>query len=204
MADGASVQSYIDIKSDTLSDDEKEIIIQHLILSNNIKHLWKHGDAIIEGIFNRKRKKKRILYEKALRRTVRCIRRLAKYEVLRSCLEGLLFDQLVHEDDDMFTITFDENIVDNMSLTHVYFSTNTWDQTKYKKEVEFDSCDEVTQDDCNKLQDYVYELEVLISIVQNYVRKLLIGRWRHRVMRALMLLKKNHKLMNSILNNTHA
>ena len=47
----------IDVKASTLSDKEKDCIVQHLIFSSNIKYLWKYGDAIIEGIFNCKRRR---------------------------------------------------------------------------------------------------------------------------------------------------
>ena len=177
-----------------LLESEKESIIQHLIFSSHIKHLWKKGDAIIEAIFNRKRKRRRLLYDKTIRRIVRLIRRLAKYEVLRSCLEGLLFDEIENEDNFVVKgLTFNTEI---MSLTQIYFATNIWDQSTYNyKELEFDDSENVTPLDYLKILHFFNEIEIVLNQIAEYasLHKERASRWRQRVMRAVKHARPNLK-----------
>lgn len=185
-----------------LTDKEKECIVQHLIFSSNIKHLWKYGDAILEGIFNCKRKRKRLLYDKVLRRIVRTVRKLAKYEITRSCLEGLLFDQIKHIDD---TFGFTSIGVEGtpFMLTHIYFSTNTWDhKMKYEKEIEFDRCDDVTTMDYLKIFHFLFTLENVLNDITKYITTLEDTKWQQRVMRSLWTIKKNHQMLWLMLQKT--
>ena len=168
-----------------LLENEKETIIQHLIFSSNIKYLWKKGDAIIEAIFNRKRKRRRLLYDKTIRRIVRLIRRLAKYEVLRSCLEGLLFDEIENEDNFIIKGLNNSEI---MSLTQIYFATNIWDQSIYDyKELEFEDSENVTSLDYLKILHFFNEIEMVLNQIVEYasLHKERASRWRQRVMRAV-------------------
>ena len=177
-----------------LPEKEKEILIRHLIFSANLKRLWKCGDAILEGIFNRKRRRRRLLHDKLLRKVVRVIRRFAKYEVLRSCLEGLIFDEIEHlEDGDVFYVE-DEPL----TLTQIYFCTSAWDTTKYDKEIVFDTCDEITSQDYLKLLYFFNMVEETIMEIKVYM-KTTNSKWKYRVYRYLRMIKQNHKLIMALI-----
>lgn len=196
----------VDVDAPTLSEKEKDYIIQHLIFSSNIKYLWKYGDAIIEGIFNCKRKRNRLLFDKLLKRISRLVRKLGKYEVLRSCLEGLLFDQIENlKEHDTFEIKklgLDGN---QFLLTQIYFSAHTWDSTlHYQKYIDFDKCDEVTTFDYMKILHFSFKLESVIQGLQHYVNITRFDHplWSKRVLRCLNTLSKKHAILMKILNTT--
>jgi len=154
----------IDIINTNVSE---EVLFQHLQFSSQIKSIWKQGDAIVEGIYNRKRRRRRLLHDKILRKVVRTIRRFARYEVLRSCLEGLLFDQVenVHENE-----TFSLKKSDQLTLTQVYFATSAWDLYNYQTEIDFDIGEHITSTDYMKLIYYFNSIEKLLEKVDVYVQ----------------------------------
>ena len=191
----------IDVKASTLSDKEKDCIVQHLIFSSNIKYLWKYGDAIIEGIFNCKRRRNRLLTDKLLKRISRLTRRLGRYEILRSCLEGLLFDQI--EENENFELLAEGR---SYMLTEVYFSTHTWDSVfTYPRHLEFDNCEEITTFDYMKILNFAFKIEHVIDNITEYITTKSIEDhpiWSKRILRCLRIIKKKHKLINNLLNTT--
>lgn len=198
----------VDVDAPTLSDKEKDCIIQHLIFSSNIKYLWKYGDAIIEGIFNSKRKRSRLLFDRLLKRISRMTRRLGRYEILRSCLEGLLFDQIDNlSEHDHFEIKALEGVEGaDFMLTQVYFSTHTWDSVcAYQRHLEFDNCEEITTFDYMKILHFAFKIEHVIEHVTNYVKTHALEdhpMWSKRVLRCLHTIKKKHQLIMKLLNTT--
>lgn len=192
----ANANTFDIVDPQNLPEKDKEVLIQHLIFSSNIKRLWKCGDAILEGIFNRKRKKRRLLHDKLLRKIVRVVRRFAKYEVLRSCLEGVLFDEIEHlEEDGEFSIGEDP-----LTLTQIYFCTNAWDNAKYEKEIVFDIGDEITSMDYMKIMFFLNLIENVTDEINQYVKRSP-SKWKYKAMKALLHVKQNHKnVVNLVLN----
>jgi hypothetical protein len=92
----ANVHDYTIVSPPDLPWDERDALSQHLVFSMYVKQLYKLGTAVVEGIYARKRNERRLLTNKMLRFIVRTIRRFARFEVLRSSLEGLLFEQVAY------------------------------------------------------------------------------------------------------------
>ena len=138
-----------------------------------------------------------------LRRLARIIRKLAKYELLRSCLEGLLFDQVCNHDEPFGLKGIDEKNV--FLLTHIYFSTHTWDRKiKYSKEIEFDKCDNVTTLDYMKILHYIECVNDVMYDITKYVKELdeVEVKWKKRIIRSAQVIKKTQQSIVPLLNET--
>jgi len=188
--------------------DERDHLVVHLQYSIYLKELWKRGDAIIEGIYNRKRGRKRLLRDWTLRTVVRTIRRFSRYDNLRSTLEGILFEQVPYLAS-IFAGTFDiKSIKDvHLTLTQVYFNTNVWDPFKYEKEVDFDMCEELTRDDIGKILFFFGVIMCTISEIREFVRKHVPEsgtlKWKHRALRHMSsILKKQRNVMSILLKHS--
>jgi hypothetical protein len=168
-----------------------------------VKEVWKRGEAIIEGIYAKKRNKKRLLLNKVLRLVVRTIRRFARFEGLRSSLEGLLFSQVAYLNVPT-EIPFMLKGVDNeLNLTQVYFNTNQWDMYTYEKEIEFDKQEEISEKDIALLLIYFGLLEYMIKEMRAYLLKHVRGhnfwRWKQRTMRMLSSVQKSQRYVTATL-----
>ena len=189
--------------------DERDFLTQHLQYSLYLKELWKRGDAIIEGIFNRKRGRKRLLRDRTLRMVVRTIRRFARYDTLRSTLEGLLFEQvpflgLAHPEL-TFTIKSIKNV--DLSLTQVYFNTNVWDPFQYEREVAFDMCEELTHSDIAKILFFFGVVMCTVSEMREFLltnvrcHSSISGafKWKQRALKNMSSILKKQRMVTSLL-----
>lgn len=183
------------IEPNHMLDVEKEILITHIQFSYKIKLLCKYGDYIIEGIYNKKRNKKRCLTNKKLRKLVRVIRKMAKYEMIRSYLEGLLFDQVESIGEGFFIMT---NCSEPLSLTHVYFGTYIWINNKYDTFV-FDNCEEITSLDYLKILYYInYAIELFTDIKKFVKTRKDISCWKKHILRNVKIVHKHLKSIQDI------
>jgi hypothetical protein len=168
-----------------------------------IKALWKRGDAVIEGIYSRKRNKKRLLVNKMLRLVVRTIRRFAKFEQLRSSMEGLLFDQVsfLNEPHEI-PFMLKGNTLD-LNLTQVYFNTNCWEFYKYDKEISFDHQEDISEKDVTQLLVYFGMLDYMIREVRSYLVKNVRGhnfwKWKQRALRYMSSVQKSQRYVTATL-----
>jgi hypothetical protein len=194
-----------------LPHHEREFLIQHLIYSLYIKELTKKGDAILESIWNRKRSRKRLLHDKVLRYVVRTIRRFGKYETLRSCLEGLLFDQVQYLDRP-YDIPFNlRGIEDDISLTQVYFNTAAWADRKCGHEqlgFEMEHGEHVTHSDIAQLLLFFSMLEYMIKEIRAYLVEHTRGtwtakpttcKWRYRAMKYIHTIQRGQRRVTTAL-----
>lgn len=184
---------------DTLQISEKECLIQHLIFSSQLKNLWQYGNSIIYECFNKKRKRKRVLYNKFLRHVIRLIRYFAKYEILRSSLECILFDQVEVE---YFLL---DGIEKNISMTEIYFSTSSWDINESSRTEQITQTTQTTQTnqttthidsthiDVMKIIYYLFMIENVITNIYNYIVKKennINSKWKQRVIKQLRQIHK--------------
>ena len=183
--------------------DERDSLVQHLLFSMYIKAIWKRGDAIIEGIYSRKRNRKRLLVNKMLRLVVRTIRRFAKFEALRSSMEGLLFEQVsfLNTPDEM-PFMIKGNAMD-LNLTHVYFNTNIWEIYKYEKVIDFDRKEEVSKKDVDHLLTYFGMVDYMIKELKTYLLKNIRGHnffvWKQRALRFMSSVQKSQRYTSATL-----
>lgn len=181
------------IEPDHMPDLEKDILITHINISYKIKLLSKYGDYIIEGIYNRKRNQKRCLTNKKLRKLVRVIRKLAKYEMIRSFMEGLLFDQIESIGDGTFLLN---HCSEPLNLTHVYFGTYLWINNKHDNFI-FDNCEEVTSLDYLKILFYINYAIDLFTEIKKFVKKDA-SCWKKNILRNIKLVQKHLKNIQDI------
>lgn len=170
--------------------EESDALVQHLVFSMYIKHVWKLGESIIEGIYTRKRNSKRLLTNKSLRLVVRVIRRFARFEILRSSLEGLLFEQVSFLNSPVeipFQIKGKEA---DIKLTQVYFSTNIWEPYKYDKEIVFDKQQDLTNTDITHILLYLGLLDYMIKEIRLYLIRVRGNVWKQRAIRYLNYVQK--------------
>jgi hypothetical protein len=194
-----------------LPHTEREFLVQHLVYSLYIKELTKKGDAILESIWNRKRSRKRLLHDKVLRYVVRTIRRFGKYETLRSCLEGLLFDQVGYLDrphEIPFTL---KGIDEDISLTQVYFNTVVWAGATMKcqtAEFELDQGEAVTHSDIAHILLFFGMLDYMVKEIRFYLVEHTRGtwtakpttcKWRHRALRNIHTIQRGYMRVTATL-----
>lgn len=153
--------------SHPLTDQERVLIAKHLWWSECFEAFWKQGDAIIEAIYAHKRIVRKSM-DPVLKCVVRGLRKLGKYEPLRSSLEGLLYDQVEQE---QFCLLSGGYIV-TVSLMHVYFSKHLWlAEPPAAPRVSLDSTTEsLTETDLSFLICYFMRLEALLTNVMNHAQ----------------------------------
>ena len=184
---------------------ERNSLVQHLVFSMYVKEVWKRGEAIIEGIYARKRNKKRLLLNKILRLVVRTVRRFARLENLRSSLEGLLFAQVAFLNVPTEIPFMIKGVDDELNLTQVYFNTNQWENEMYTydKEIEFDKQEEISEKDIALLLVYFGLIEYMIKEMRAYLLKHVKGhnfwKWKQRTMRLLSSLQKSQRYVTATL-----
>jgi len=182
---------------------DRDALVQHLVFSMYVKEVWKRGEAVIEGIYARKRNKKRLLLNKMLRLVVRTIRRFARFEMLRSSLEGLLFVQVAYLNTPNEIPFMIKGVGADLTLTQVYFNTNQWEIYTYDKEVEFDKEEEVTEKDVAHLLVYFGLLEYMIKEVRSYLLKHVRGhsfwKWKQRALRHMSSVQKSQRYVTATL-----
>ena len=182
---------------------DRDSLVQHLVFSMYIKEVWKRGEAVIEGIYARKRNKKRLLLNKMLRLVVRTIRRFARFEMLRSSLEGLLFVQVAYLNSPNELPFMIKGVGSDLTLPQVYFNTNQWEIYKYDKEVEFDKEEKVTETDVAHLLVYFGLLEYMIKEVRSYLLKHVRGhsywKWKQRALRHMSSVQKSQRYVTATL-----
>ena len=157
------------VKPHGLPEDQKQYLVKHLKLSSALKEMWLKGEAIIEAIYNRKRTSRRkVIKDEFLRKLIRGIRRYMKYELLRSSLEGLMFEQVTYlnePDEIKFTLA---DIPSDLSMTHVYFSRNFWEFETYDKEALLDNCESLTEGDITIILSYMITHEKLLEDISKF------------------------------------
>lgn len=175
---------------------EKLYMEQHLSFSAELNEMWHRGDAMVEGIFNRKRclqSKRRVINDPFLRRIISVIRKFRKYEALRSSMEGLLFEQVpyLNEPCEMkFKITGNPNY---LKMTHVYFSCSFWEFNQYEKESFIDKGEELTEGDLAFITAYFRKIAAVMDEITVFVNAYR-GRdrlgWRICLMRSVQSIKR--------------
>jgi hypothetical protein len=183
--------------------DEHDSLVQHLVFSMYIKALWKRGDAVIEGIYSKKKNKKRLLVNKMLRLVVRTIRRFAKFEILRSSMEGLLFEQVSYLNVPNEVPFMLKGNASDLNLTQVYFNTNIWEIYKYTKDIPFDRQEDVSEQDVAHLLVYFGMLDYMIKEVRSYLLKNVRGhnfwKWKQRALRYMSSVQKSQRYTTATL-----
>lgn len=203
----ANAHDFRIISPPELPWDEQDSLVQHLVFSMYMKELWKRGENVIEGLYARKRNERRLLTNRMLRSIVRTIRRFARFETLRSSMEGLLFEQVAflntpHE----IPFMLKGNDIE-LKLTQVYFNTNPWDIYKDKsnraKDIEFDLGTDVTEKDIAHLLLYFSMLDYMLREVRAYLLKNVRGhnfwKWKQRALRTLNALQKSVRFVTGTL-----
>jgi len=205
----ANVHDYTIISPPDLPWDDRDALAQHLVFSMYIKQLYKFGTAVIEGIYARKRNERRMLTHKALRFIVRTIRRFARFEVLRSSLEGLLFEQVAYLNSPVQTPFMLKGIDTELNLTEVYFNTRQWEAGLEDAQLDFAKCQDLTDADIAHILVYFGMLDYMIKEIRAYLLKNVRGhnfwRWKQRALRYMNSLQKSSRYVSSslILANLH-
>lgn len=193
--------------------DERDTLVHHLVFSMYIKEVWKRGDAIIEGIYAKKRNRKRLLTNRLLRLIVRTIRRFAKFDTLRSTLEGLLFEQSTflntptkYGDYLNFQLKGHRDV--EFNLTQVYFNASAWECNPSAREcnvssfnLSFDDGDHVTPKDVAHLLLYFGMLDYMLKEIKSYLYKHVRGKnyWKHKTIRFMSSIQKSQRYVSGTL-----
>lgn len=150
---------------------QREFLMQHLHFSSALKEMCCTGEAIIEGILNRKRPKDakhRVIRDKFLRHITSSLRRYIKHELLRSSLEGLMFEQVpfLNEPDEVrFMI---DGVPTPLLMTHVYFSRQLWEFCTYDKELVLDTTEDLTEGDIMLILSFFNNHEALLCTIKKF------------------------------------
>ena len=201
----ANLHDFRIISPQDLPWDERDSLSQHLVFSMYVKQLHKLGSSVIEGIYAQKKNDRRMLTNKMLRFIVRTIRRFARFEVLRSSLEGLLFEQVAYLNVP-FEIPFMIKGVDNeINLTHVYFNTSHWETPNQSKDIDldFDRSENITDKDVAHMLVYFGMLDYMVKEIRAYLLKNVRGhnfwKWKQRALRYMNSVQKSSRFASSSL-----
>ena len=159
------------ITSAGLSPRAKMIVEQHLQISSQLEDFWFYGDKIIGAIFDYRRRlrlARAIDDNEAFRKIIKVLRKLGKYENLRSSLEAILFEEVP----DLSYLTKPFRVEGNetdLYLTFVYFRRYTWkkvSEDRHTLEFKIAADDEQgAQDDLAFLCCYFLRLSEFLSTV---------------------------------------
>lgn len=183
---------------------QKAYLTRHLEFSCALKELGCIGESIIRGIYNRKRilsiSKRRVLRDRLSQQIVKCLRKYVRYEILRSSLEGLMFEQVpyLNEPDE---IPFElEGVHTQLMMTHVYFSRDFWDYYNYDQEAPFDRSSELSEGDILLILSFLNNQEALFyqiySFVDNYQGQDRL-KWRRRLYRNIKSVMRHSDKLKS-------
>lgn len=157
----------------TIPDIQRDYLTRHLEFSCALKELWCIGESIIRGIYNRKRvtttKRRRALQDRLLQHVLKCLRKFSRYEILRSSLEGLLFEQVpfLNEPDEIPFML--EGVDVHLHMKHVYFSRDYWDYFVYDQEAPFDKSSELSEGDILFVLSFFNNQEALFYQIYSFV-----------------------------------
>jgi hypothetical protein len=175
---------------------EREYLERHLYYSSALKEMWCRGDAILEGIYNRKRSlthKRRVIKDAFIRRIIYAIRRFMKYELLRSSLEGLMFEQVTFLNEPHERRFRIEGVSNELKMTHVYFSRQFWDFNTFEKESILDKGEELTEDDIAFIMCYFMKQDELLEEIRQFTMRYTgqdrLG-WKARIMRNIRNIRR--------------
>ncbi len=178
-----------------LPEEQKCFLMQHLEFSSALKDLWHQGDTIVEGIYNRKRclkSNRRVIRDAFVRQIIRAIRRFQKYEMLRSSLEGLLFEQVPYLNEP-HEIKFVIDHKSELKMTHVYFSKFCWELNDYERTHFIDKGEELTEADIAFILCFFKtQSDILLDLrtfVMNYTGQDRLG-WRTHIFKHIDALKR--------------
>lgn len=199
----ANIHDFTIVSPPDLPWDERDSLSQHLVFSMYVKQLYKFGSSVIEGIYARKRNDRRLLTNKMLRFIVRTIRRFARFEVLRSSLEGLLFEQVAYLNVP-FEIPFMLKGIENeINLTCVYFNTAAWEIAMDEGELDFSKSEEISDKDIAHLLVYFGMLDYMIKEIRAYLLKSVRGhnfwKWKQRALRYMNSVQKSSRFASGSL-----
>ena len=160
------------ITSAGLSQRAKTIVEQHLQISSQLEDFWFFGDKIIGAIFDYRRRlrlTRAIDDNEVFRKIVKVLRKLGKYENLRSSLEAVLFEEVP----DLSYLTKSFRVEGNetdLYLTFVYFRRYTWkkvSEDRHTLEFRIAADDEHgSQDDLAFLCCYFLRLTEFLSTIE--------------------------------------
>ncbi len=199
----ANVHDYTIVSPPDLPWDERDALSQHLVFSMYVKQLYKLGTAVVEGIYARKRNERRLLTNKMLRFIVRTIRRFARFEVLRSSLEGLLFEQVAYLNAPFETPFMLKGVDTELNLTEVYFNTRQWETPLDDPELDFEKSQDISDKDIAHMLVYFGMLDYMIKEIRAYLLKNVRGhnfwRWKQRALRYMNSVQKSSRFASSSL-----
>jgi hypothetical protein len=186
-----------------LPDDQKHFLTKHLEYSSALKEMHCRGEAIVHGLFTFKKPKGKIkvIKNQQIRSLIRCIRRFTKYELLRSSLEGLMFEQVPYLDEPVEKHFKIAGVQQPLLMTHVYFSRSFWEFYTYEQEAIFDRSQDLTEGDMMFILGFLNNLEALLWSIKRFSddyngRDRL--KWRQRLrsnIRSIMKAQTTIKLM---------
>ena len=200
----ANIHDFSIISPPELPWDERDSLVQHLVFSMYVKELWKRGEAVIEGIYAQKRNERRLLLNKMLRHVIRTIRRFARFEILRSNMEGLLFEQVAFLNNPKEIPFMLKGNDADLSLTQVYFNTSQWEiQGIDKPHIEFDRREDITDKDIAHMLVYFGMVDYMLKEVRGYLLKNVRGhnfwKWKQRALRYMTSVQKSSRYVSGML-----
>lgn len=165
------------VACENLKEDEEEALIQHMMISSQLEDFWFLGDKIVGGIFDYRRRMrlaKRPDHNVAFKHIVKILRKLGKYENLRSSLEAVLFEQAPSLCD--LTNHFLVNgVEEKIYLTYVYFRRYTWkivNEDRRKIEFQINGDDEIiVEEDLSFLLCYFLRLSEFMNTIDEYLKQ---------------------------------
>lgn len=201
--------SFVVSHPEELPNDQRLFLVRHLEFSSALKELHCRGEAIIRGLFMTKMDRKtasgrnmHIIKNMCIRTLVRGIRRFTKYELLRSSLEGLLYEQVPYLDEPIEKRFRIEGINQSLLMTHVYFSRSYWEFYSYDKEAVFDKCLGLTEGDTLLILGFLNSLETLMWAIKKFTDDYR-GRdrlkWRQRLRSNIRSILKAHTTLKVML-----
>lgn len=193
-----------------IPEDQMAFLVKHLQFSSAIKEMQCCAEAIIHGLYKSKSSKgTKVIRNQTIRNLIRGIRRFTKYELLRSSLEGLLFEQVPYLDEPIERCFKLEGNSNCLLLTHVYFSRCFWEFHTYEKEACFDKSDNLSEGDIMLVLGFLNNLESLLWSIKTFSDEYNGQdrlKWRRRLRSNIRGILKTHTTMKlSMINmlNSH-
>lgn len=165
------------VVSKGVSPDGKKVLEKHLQISSQLEDFWFYGDRIIGAIFDYRRKVRLTKQQDkndAFRKIVKVLRKMGKYENLRSSLEAVLFEEV--PDFSYLTKSFKvEGNDTDIFLTFVYFRRYAWKLVNEdRKSLEFQIVsdgEQVAEEDLAFFLCYFLRLSEFLSTVDDIMKQ---------------------------------